>query len=209
MYTMGMIGMAWRKFFTKISVKYIDLVYKTSKVVKKGEYALLQSDDNEKFVLGFWHGDSYCFFPVLKGSGIYIITTKNKRGDDIANLCHYFGYSTIRVPDESVGGNFLFKIRQKINGEDGGNLALTLDGPLGPYHEPKDFPFLLALISRRRMIAVSIKVKRKIHLTNRWDKYMIPLPFNQIEVHFHEPMEVTKEGIGLLKEKMVDIMGKS
>jgi lysophospholipid acyltransferase (LPLAT)-like uncharacterized protein len=203
---MGMIGMAWEKLLTKISIKYIDFVYKTSKVVKKGEYALLQRDYNEKFVLGFWHGDSYCFFPVLKGSGIYIITTKNKRGNDIANILHYFGYSPIRVPDESVGGNFLFKIRQKINGEDGGNLALTLDGPLGPYHIPKDFPFFIALISKRRFVPVSIRVKRKIHLTNRWDKYTIPLPFNQIEVHFHEPMEVTKEGVGLLKEQIVGIM---
>jgi lysophospholipid acyltransferase (LPLAT)-like uncharacterized protein len=56
------------------------------------------------------------------------------------------------------------------------------------------------------MMPVSIKVKRKIHLTSRWDKYAIPLPFNQIEVHFHEPMEVTKDGIPLLKEKIVDIL---
>lgn len=205
MYTMDKIKRVLEKFFSKFSIKYIDFVYKTSKVVKTG-HARLQPDHDEKFILGFWHGESYCFFPILKGSGIYIITTKNKRGDDIANLCNYFGYSTIRVPDESVGGQFLFKIRQKINGHDGGHLALTLDGPLGPYHIPKDFPFYIALIAKRRMIPVSIKVKRKIQLTNRWDKYSIPLPFNQIEVHFHEPMEVAKEGIPLLKEKFADIL---
>src|SRR5690554_3915859 len=120
---MGKLNGFWGKWLGNFSIRYIDFVYKTSKIETTGQYALLQKEHGEQFVLGFWHGESYCFFPICKDSGIYIITTINKRGDYIANTCHYFGYRTIRVPDESVGGSFLFKIRQKINGVEGGHIG--------------------------------------------------------------------------------------
>jgi lysophospholipid acyltransferase (LPLAT)-like uncharacterized protein len=56
---MGKIRRVWDRFFSKASIKYIDFVYKSSKVVKTGSYARLHKDHDEKFVLGFWHGDSY------------------------------------------------------------------------------------------------------------------------------------------------------
>ena len=190
---MNKITRTFQKLLTYIAIFYIDFVYKTSKVTASGEFNLLNPEEKEKFILGFWHGESFSLYPFLKGYSLYVITTENGRGDYITLICNHFGYKTIRVPDESVGGNFLFKIRKEINGEKKGNLALTLDGPLGPYHEPKSFPFITALLTKRRVLPLTAKFKRKINLKSRWDNFTIPLPFNKIEVHFHSPIEVIKK----------------
>ncbi|MDF2700024.1 MAG: hypothetical protein K0Q49_1580 [Haloplasmataceae bacterium] len=196
-----MLGNIFSKFF----IYYIKFVYRTSKIISKGNYHLLNQE--EKYIFGFWHGNSYTAFPYLRDGNMYIITTVNKRGDYISALCDAFKYHPIRVPDESeAGGNFLFKIRREINGEKKANLATTLDGPLGPYHEPKSFPFMVALLNKRQFVCVSIKCKRKINLNKRWDKYVIPLPFNKIELNFSDPIDVTKadlnEDFKTIKEKV-------
>lgn len=196
----------WENIFTKIAVFYIGFVYKTSKVIKVGEVELLKSGNKEKFIIGFWHGDSYCFYPLFMGTKIYVITTINRRGDFISNMCEHFGYAPLRVPDESVGGNFLFKIRKTINGAEGVNLALALDGPLGPYHVPKDFALITARISKRKLLPLSIKVKRKIRIMKRWDQFMVPLPFNKIEFHIHEPIEVSNNDMDYLLKKITRVI---
>jgi len=190
---MNKISDFFGKLTTLIAIYYIQFVYRTSKIISTGNYTFLESAHNEKFIIVFWHGDSYSLYPYLAGQGLYVITTKNGRGDYINLLCTHFGYKTIRVPDESEGGNFLFKIRREINGPDCANLAITLDGPLGPYHQPKPFPFITALLTKRKALPLSIKCKRKIQLKGRWDNFSIPLPFNKIEIHVHDPLVVAKE----------------
>ena len=183
------------KFTTLIAIYYIKFVYKTSKIVSTGKYDYLDSAHDEKFIIVFWHGDSYCLYPYLSGQGLYVITTNNGRGDYINLICNHFGYKTIRVPDESEGGNFLFKIRREINGPSCANLTITLDGPLGPYHMPKRFPFITAVLTKRKVLPLTINCKRKIQLNGRWDKFIIPLPFNRIELHVYDPVEVIKKDL--------------
>ncbi|SFL68844.1 hypothetical protein [Halanaerobium salsuginis] len=171
---------------------YIDFVYKTSKVNLVGQAEFFKSDYPEKFVFFIWHGDSYCFYPLLKGERLNIVTTKNKRGGVISRISQAFGYDVIRLPDYSENGDYIFKLRSKINSGGNSNLVVSADGPLGPYHEPKEFAFIMALFSRRRIVPVNIEVKRKIELKNRWDKLKFPLPFNQINVSVSQPIKLSK-----------------
>lgn len=205
---MGKFKEIGEKIFTKLSIGYIEFAFKTSKVIKSGNYDLLDSENPERFVVGFWHGNSYCCFPVLRDTGTFILTTVTKRGDYIKNIGEHFKYNALRVPDETEGENHIFKIRRAINGAKKGTIAFALDGPLGPYHEVKKFVLLTTLLAKRRMIPVSFDVKRKIRLVRRWDKYVVPLPFNKIEVHFHDPIEITKQNLDELGDKIVEIMGE-
>lgn len=194
-----------RKIGAQIMVKYIEFVYATSKVHYIGHRDILTNEDGEKVTALFWHGDSYCLYPALKGTKIYIVTTKDKRGDYISDICSYFGYKTLRLPDNTESGNYIFKIAKIVNGEDLSNIAITMDGPLGPYHIPKDFPIAFTYLLKRKVMPVSIHVKRKIELTRRWDRYKIPLPFNTITVNFNQPIEVLQED---KKDKFEVLKGK-
>jgi len=201
-----MIKRILEKFFTKLSIGYLKFAYKTSKVTYTGRADFREKENLKDVVIGFWHGNSYCAFPVLRDTGTYILTTINKRGDYISDIGKSFGYNVIRVPDESKGENHVFKIRKEINGTKKSGIAFALDGPLGPYHVPKKFLLLIALLTKRKVVTVSFNIKRKIKLVKRWDKYVIPLPFNNIEVCFDEPLEVTKEGLDELGEKITENM---
>jgi len=200
----------FKKLSVKIMTKYIEFVYYTSKISINGNKKQLKEECKEKVVIVFWHGDSYCLYPALKGLKMYIVTTKDRRGDYISDMCTYFGYKPLRIPDISDGGNYLFKIKKIINEEDISNIAISADGPLGPYHVIKDFSIVSAILTKRRIMPVSIVVKRKIKLTRRWDSFKIPLPFNQITITFHDPVEVNrkdrKEKFSSLKETIKGTM---
>jgi len=206
---MSLITKFLEKIYIQICIYYIEFVYKTSKIIRTGHHEFLHIANNEKFIISFWHGNSYCFYPLLRNNRQYVIATEDRRGNYISALCKHFGYATIRVPDNSKGGNFFYKIKKQILSENRYNLIITLDGPLGPYHEPKEFPFIMALFLKYRIINMSITVRNKIPLTKRWDNYVIPLPFNKITIHANSPLEVSKKDIKehfLLKREMTKKM---
>ena len=172
---------------------YIDFVYKTSKVEKVGKLEYLDSDHPDKFILFIWHGDSYCYYPFLKGKQLNIVTTKNKRGGVISRISKHFGYDVMRLPDLAADGNYIFQLKSQINQKNNANLVLSVDGPTGPEHEIKDFAMIMALFSRRKILPLSVEVKHSFTLKNRWDNFKIPLPFNQITIRVNDFFEVKKE----------------
>lgn len=201
-----------QKIMAKAMTGYIDFVYRTSKVRILGRDDLLRDKGGEKMVALFWHGDSFCLYPALKGLNLYIVVTKDRRGDYISEVCEYYGYHALRIPDASDGGNHLFQIRKTINGNEPANIAITIDGPIGIYHVPKDFALVIAVLTRRRVMPISAEVKRCIRLTRRWDKFKIPLPFNEITIRFNEPMAVArdqgKDPFLTSKDEIVSVMEK-
>lgn len=197
------MGNLFQKIVSMVFIYYIEFVYATSKIIIEGCYDSLKDVNGERFIISFWHGENYCFYPLLRGKNLFVITTKDKRGDYIASICKHFGYTPVRMPDNSEGENSFFKISSIINSGENSNLVITLDGPLGPYHQVKKLPLMMALFSKRRIIAVSIDVKRKIRLKKRWDKYIVPLPFNIIKIYVHEPLKIEKSDLkGKFKQKM-------
>jgi len=172
---------------------YIDFVYKTSKIEKKGNLEYLESEYLEKFVVFIWHGDSYCYYPFLKGKQLNIVTTQNKRGGVVSRISKHFGYDVIRLPDLAGDGNYIFQLKSQINRKNNANLVLSVDGPTGPEHEIKDFALIMALFSKRKVLPLSVEVEHSFTLKNRWDNLKIPLPFNKITVRVNDFFEVKKE----------------
>ncbi len=185
----------FQEIISKVFIYYIKFVYATSKIIKAGCYDILRNANNEKFIITLWHGDNYCFYPLLKGENLYVTATKDRRGDYISSICKHFGYIPIRMSDDSTGENSLLKIRNKIRSENTASLVITLDGPLGPYHQVKKLPLVMASFTKRRIIALSIDVKRKVQIKKRWDNYTIPLPFNEIKIYVHEPIKIEKSDL--------------
>jgi len=85
-------------------------------------------------------------------------------------------------------------------------VAIALDGPYGPHHIPKKFVLITSLVTKKKIQLISIKVKRKIQLNNRWDKYIVPLPFNVIEFTFHEPLTVKKDEYEKATQDIIRLM---
>ena len=189
---------------------YIDFVYKTSEVKKVGKLELLEDECEDKFIIFIWHGDSYCYYPFLKGKKLNIITTKNKRGGVISRISRHFGYDVLRLPDSAGNGDYIFKVREKINKKNNANLVMSVDGPRGPQHEIKDFALIMALFSKRKILTLSIDLKYKIELNKRWDKLKFPLPFNEITIKVNEAFNPNKsdrkEKFSSIKKEIKEVM---
>ena len=185
----------FRKFFnyilSRILICYIDLVYYTSRITIKGNIGLL-GINKEKYIFGYWHGDTFALYPLMKkikdDVKFVIITTENIRGNYIDFTCKHYNYLTFRLPDGPVQGNLIFKMRKFLKNEY--DLALALDGPMGPIYEPKLLVFKLAEFLNRKIIPINVKVFRKYIIKKRWDRYKLLLPFNHIEYFIGDPIDV-------------------
>ena len=99
-------------------------------------------------VFGFWHEDSFLMNLVLEKlsgqtSPVDVIVTADTRGDYIEHMLKACGGNALRVPDGFAAFGALKRILQNSY-EQTRSIAVALDGPLGPRHEPKKLAFYLA-----------------------------------------------------------------
>lgn len=176
---------------SRFFIHYIEFVYHTSHIRIKGNVELLNVN-KDKFIFGYWHGDTFALYPLMKEKKnkmkLVIITTENIRGNYIDSACKHYNYLTFRLPDSSINGNIIFKLRKFVNNTL--DLALALDGPMGPIYQPKLFVFKLAQFLNRKIIPVNVKVRYKYVIKKRWDRYKIIFPFNRIEYYIGNPIEI-------------------
>ena len=141
-------------------------------------------------MVGYWHTDSCCIQLILQQLSsrvhkIKVIVTADKRGDIIENMINRYGAEAIRLPDGLKMRPFFKELKEesKAHGE---ILAASLDGPLGPLHEPKKLLFLLASQADKEMVYIHFRYRNVLRLRNRWDQYVIPLPFCKITAEVKE-----------------------
>ncbi|WKY48986.1 DUF374 domain-containing protein [Eubacteriaceae bacterium ES3] len=176
------------RIISKSMYSYSRLVYHSSQIRLNG-LDTIREDEDEKVVFVFWHGDSFCLYPAFSGHELSVITTINRRGDFIADACRRFGYRPVRLPDEHQENFDLLAIVRMLSNSKT-DLAIALDGPLGPYHIPKEFPIVMAHLLKRKIVPITVNVKRKVVIKHRWDDFKIPLPGNEIELVFHQPIRL-------------------
>jgi lysophospholipid acyltransferase (LPLAT)-like uncharacterized protein len=115
----------------------------------------------------------------LKANKVKVIVTADKRGDTIERMINRYGAEAIRLPDGLKMRPFFKELKEGSKAHDE-ILAASLDGPLGPLHEPKKLLFLLASQADKEMVYIHFQYQNVLRLRNRWDRYVIPLPFCKI-----------------------------
>lgn len=150
-------------------------------------------------IFGFWHEDSFFMNLVLaelekQTSPVDVIVTADTRGDYIEQMIKRCGGNALRVPDGFASFGALKGILQNAY-ERTRSIAVALDGPLGPRHEPKKLAFYLSEQAQEDFVGISVSYSSKLRLSWRWDKYVIPLPFSTVTVAAHNYGEVDKKHI--------------
>ena len=161
--------------------KYLVLIDRTVKIEWHEENTYGDSQ-----IFGFWHEDSFFMNLVLenlsrKTTPVDVIVTADARGNYIEHMINKCGGSALRVPDGYRAFAALKRIVQNSY-EKTHSIAVALDGPLGPRHEPKKLAFYLSEHAEQEFVGISISYSSCIRLTHRWDKYVIPLPFTRVSV---------------------------
>lgn len=127
-----------------------------------------------------------------KGIGMDVVVTADKRGDYIEAMLKRYGAHALRVGD---GMRMRAGMKQLTGSamDRSKGLAIALDGPLGPYHEPKKLACFLAEQSGKHFCGVHVHYSCKLRLFSRWDRYVIPLPFTRAKVEVCDFGPISRE----------------
>lgn len=183
-----------QKVLQSVFLGYLKLLEKTVKINWQIEELCGDSQ-----IFGFWHEDSFLMNLVLKNlaektAPVDVIVTADTRGDYIQYMIEKCGGSTIRIPDGYAAFGALKKLMQ-TSYEQERSMAVALDGPLGPRHEPKKLAFYLSEQKGEDFAGISVCYSFCIRMIWRWDQYVIPLPFTNVTVDVKDYGAVSKKAI--------------
>lgn len=186
-----------QKILQWLFTEYLSLLERTVTIrwVEENRYGDSQ-------IFGFWHEDSFFMNVVLKNladktTPVDVIVTADTRGNYIEHMIRKSGGKALRVPDGYKAFAALKNIVRESYEKDH-SLAMALDGPLGPRHEPKKLAFYLSEHADEEFVGISLSYSSCIRLNRRWDKYVIPLPFTTVTVAVKDYGVVKKNRIPLL-----------
>lgn len=142
------------------------------------------------FIFAIWHGRTLMPVFYCRGLGIWAITSLSRDGDLQTKIVSRFGFQCIRGSSRKGAIRAAIAAARKL--EDGGVLAITPDGPLGPYHEVQEGTVFLAQRANCPIVPVGVGISRR-KIMPAWDKYAFPLPFARVALVFGEPIDISQE----------------
>jgi lysophospholipid acyltransferase (LPLAT)-like uncharacterized protein len=107
-----------------------------------------------------------------------------------AMLVERVGGHVIRGSSTSTGARALRDFYETIV-KQGISPAITPDGPRGPVHEFKPGPVLLAQLSGKPIVPVSIAASPCLRFRT-WDRFELPLPFSRVVIAYGEPVRIAR-----------------
>lgn len=185
----------------RIYLKLIRIEVQTSKEVLK------KLEKNIPFCIAFWHGElllqPYAFNKFCKDKSVYVLISQHFDGEIISKTMEYFNIHSLRGSSSKGGIRALLNAIKTINANN--LVAITPDGPKGPYHSIADGIILLAQKSQTKIV-ISRIICANAWTFPSWDKFKIPKPFSKITFIIKEPVSVANLTLdsakAYLKEKM-------
>lgn len=107
-----------------------------------------------------------------------------------AMLVRKLGAHVIRGSSTATGARALRDFYEVVN-KQGISPLITPDGPRGPVHEAKPGAVMLAQLTGKPMLPVSIVASRTWTLST-WDRFEIPWPFARVAIAYGEPLKMPR-----------------
>jgi lysophospholipid acyltransferase (LPLAT)-like uncharacterized protein len=141
----------------------------------------------EKCIFCGWHGKSVIFASFFRRRGFWVIISQSKDGDIQATIFRRLGYNIIRGSTGREGVRAALDAIKVL--KTGGTLAMTPDGPRGPYGEIQGGVMLMARKSGGKLIPVGVSARSR-KIINSWDRHLVPYPFSKAVLIAGEPITV-------------------
>lgn len=166
------------------------LIHKTIRWERRIDYELYKGK-----IIALLHGNALGVAMLGIDRGIYALVSRFRDGDIAEKFLLSLGYRVVRGSSEEgkpqKGGSvgLLRLIRVLREGE---TVAITVDGPRGPYGRVKAGIVLLAQKTGIPIVPVYVEFDWRIVL-NTWDRLTIPLPFSRARIRIGNPIWVFPE----------------
>ncbi len=179
--------------------RYIDLVYRTSRVLREPEGASLDAflRANGPAIVAVWHGQ-FLMAPQAKPRGVPLAIMLARHGDAelFADALARFDTTLIR----GAGANGRLKDRggaAALRGalrtlREGTHVGMTADVPPGPARKAGIGIVTLAAMSGRPIIPLAAASSR-FRVLGTWSRMTVNLPFGNLACVFGEPIHVPRD----------------
>lgn len=144
-------------------------------------------------VVAFWHAElllaPFIYRKVAPGRHIDVMISEHFDGELIAKTMEFFGIGSIRGSSSKGAAKALIQAIRKIKDE-GGDVAITPDGPKGPRHTLSDGIVAIARKTGAPVVIFNYRPSR-YRQAKSWDRFLIPLPFGTIDFFCSEPIYIS------------------
>ena len=141
-------------------------------------------------VWAFWHGRMLPLSYAYRGRSIQVLASQHRDGELMGRIIHRLGFGHVRGSSTRGGARAILELVAKL--EEGYDLGLTVDGPLGPKHVFKAGPLEIGKLSGCAVVPVAVSSKRHWVFTS-WDAFELPWPFTRVSVLFGRPQIVSRD----------------
>ena len=170
----------------------IRFLYLTARVERQvDKQALRYLRGEAPCIFAFWHGRlAMQSYHNPRNRPAYVLISRHGDGRMISTIIKRFGVHTIHG---STGKG----VHAAMRGFDevvasGGIIAITPDGPRGPYQKAAPGAAYLAIKHQYPVVCLSFSASRHWRLKS-WDRFMIPKPFTQLALHAAAPLMFTAD----------------
>jgi lysophospholipid acyltransferase (LPLAT)-like uncharacterized protein len=140
-------------------------------------------------VFTLWHGRLLPCTYHHRGQGVVTLVSLHRDGEYITRAVRRWGYTAVRGSSSRGGLEALRELIRHV--KQGRSLAITPDGPRGPFQKMKPGPAIIAQRTGAPIIPVASAASRGWFFGG-WDRFLIPQPFARCQIAYGEPVFVPR-----------------
>jgi lysophospholipid acyltransferase (LPLAT)-like uncharacterized protein len=149
----------------------------------------------DQVVLAFWHEynlvAAVAAWRLRRRHRHVSFSTQTFRGDVMNAMLAALDAGSVPLPAEGDRGEAARLSRELARlGRGGASLAVSPDGPAGPYRRAKPGALIVAREAGLPLQPWAVAARPSLRLTGRWDRHVVPLPFCRLRVEEGAPIVV-------------------
>lgn len=157
------------------------------RILNETSYRTLHAN-KQPFIFAFWHGQLLPLLYLHRGQGVAIVISSHRDGEIVAGIAERLGMRTIRGSSTRGAARALLGVVREL--EEGGEVAMTPDGPRGPARKFATGALVAAQRASAPIIGIGVSATRAWRLRS-WDRFMVPKPFARVTVSYTAPTLVS------------------
>lgn len=152
----------------------------------------LEAVADRPWILSFLHGSQFPLLAWKRRRRTVVMVSLSKDGRMQARALAMLGMEIVRGSSSRGGARGLTALVRALRGGER-DAAFAVDGPRGPYGEPKPGAVLAARRSGGVLVPMGSAMVRGMMLARAWDRFRLPWPFTRVTVVLGAPVEAAGE----------------
>jgi len=145
-----------------------------------------------------WHSRILPLLYHRRNEGMAVLISRHRDGGYLAELSERWGYRVVRGSSKRGGDVGLLGLVRHLR--QGGEVALTPDGPRGPAERMKPGALAAAQHAKALVIAAGARTSSAWWIRS-WDRFCLPRPFAAVDIVYSPPFAVD-EGKAALRQAL-------